>query len=355
MKIGDKVRFLNEPGGGRVSGFKDKNIVLVEDEDGFEVPMLLNEVVVIGEEYYDTLHVVEMKQKSKTAEKQVETEPAERPITFKPMPEQRKGGELLSAYLAFVPIDPKELSQTRFESYFINDSNYYLRFTYLTAEGNSWQLRTTAEVEPNMKLFLDEFGRDQLNELEHVCIQVLAYKREKPFMLKPAIDVQFRVDTVKFYKLHAFQQNDFFEQPALIYTIIEKDLVAKPLFVDPRQLKQQLFQKKGQEIPASRPLVRPSEKNSGTIVVDLHADEVLESTNGMEAVDILNYQLDVFRKKLQEYASKKGIRIVFIHGKGEGVLRQAIINDLRYRFKQYTYQDASFQEYGYGATQVTIK
>ena len=355
MRIGDKVRFLNEPGGGRVSGFKDKNIVLVEDEDGFEVPMLLNEVVVIGEENYDTLHVVEMKQKSKTAEKQVETEPAERPITFKPMPEQRKGGEQLSAYLAFVPIDPKELSQTRFESYFINDSNYYLRFTYLTAEGNSWQLRSTAEVEPNTKLFLDEFGRDQLNELEHVCIQVLAYKREKPFMLKPAIDVQFRVDTVKFYKLHAFQQNDFFEQPALIYTIVEKDQVAKPLFVDPRQLKQQLFQKKGEEIPASRPLVRPSAKNDGTIVVDLHADEILESTNGMEAVDILNYQLDVFRKKLQEYASKKGTRIVFIHGKGEGVLRQAIINDLRYRFKQYTYQDASFQEYGYGATQVTIK
>ena len=355
MRIGDKVRFLNEPGGGRVSGFKDKNIVLVEDEDGFEVPMLLNEVVVIGNENYDTQHVVEMKQKSKAVEILVDNEPAERPVTFKPMPEQRKGGELLSAYLAFVPIDPKELSQTRFESYFINDSNYYLRFTYLTAEGNSWQLRSTAEVEPNTKLFLDEFGRDQLNELEHVCMQVMAYKREKPFMLKPAIDVQFRVDTVKFYKLHAFQQNDFFEQPALIYTIIEKDQVAKPLFVDPRQLKQQLFQKKGQEISASRPLVRPSEKNNGTIVVDLHADEILETTKGMEAVDILNYQLDVFRKKLQEYASKKGTRIVFIHGKGEGVLRQAIIHDLRYRFKQYTYQDASFQEYGYGATQVTIK
>ena len=34
MKIGDKVKFLNEIGGGRVSGFQGKNIVLVEDEDG---------------------------------------------------------------------------------------------------------------------------------------------------------------------------------------------------------------------------------------------------------------------------------------------------------------------------------
>ena len=41
--------------------------------------------------------------------------------------------------------------------------------------------------------------------------------------------------------------------------------------------------------------------------------------------------------------------------KGEGVLRHAIINDLNYRYKRYQYQDASFQEYGYGATQVTIR
>ena len=34
--------------------------------------------------------------------------------------------------------------------------------------------------------------------------------------------------------------------------------------------------------------------------------------------------------------------------------RRALINDLTYRYKKCTYQDASFQEYGYGATMVTI-
>ena len=62
MKIGDKVRFLSEIGGGRIAGFQNKDIVLVEDEDGFQVPMRANEVVVIGEENYDTQHVVEVKQ-----------------------------------------------------------------------------------------------------------------------------------------------------------------------------------------------------------------------------------------------------------------------------------------------------
>ena len=49
MKIGDKVRFLSEVGGGKVAGFQGKNIVLVEDEDGFQMPMLINEVVVVGD------------------------------------------------------------------------------------------------------------------------------------------------------------------------------------------------------------------------------------------------------------------------------------------------------------------
>ena len=75
----------------------------------------------------------------------------------------------------------------------------------------------------------------------------------------------------------------------------------------------------------------------------------------MSATDILNHQLDVFRKTIDEYKNKIGTKLIFIHGKGEGVLRHAIIHELNYRYKKYPYQDASFQEYGYGATQITIK
>ena len=46
MKIGDKVRFLSSTGGGVIAGFKGK-IVLVEDEDGFQIPTPANEVVVV--------------------------------------------------------------------------------------------------------------------------------------------------------------------------------------------------------------------------------------------------------------------------------------------------------------------
>ena len=382
MKIGDKVRFLSETGGGRVSGFKGKNIVLVEDEDGFEIPTLITDVVVVETDDYNISKVhtsavpgykggKPVATYAPASNDDVDLEPADRPITFRPPVEERKGGDALAAYLAFVPIDIKAVTTTNFETYFVNDSNYYMRFTYLWAEGNSWRLRYTAEVEPNTKLFIEEFGKADLNDMERVAVQVVAYKRDKGFILKPTIDVQLRIDTVKFYKLHTFRENDFFETPAMLVTIVENDTVAKPLVVDAKTLKQQMY---GGQTPARKEsaakdnntYVRrydnqqskgkaPQRHHGDELVVDLHASELLETTAGMSASDILNHQLEVFHRTLEEHKKEKGCKIVFIHGKGEGVLRQAIIKELKYKYKSYTYQDASFQEYGYGATMVTIR
>lgn len=387
MKKGDKVRFLSEIGGGTVTGFKGSNIVLVEDEDGFEIPMAITDVVVIGAEDYSTTHVVSSKgttqqkpdgrsikammkegQDQPIANDDADDEVDFSKVTFKKPAEERKGGNQLSAYLAFVPIDIKEITHTRFESYFVNDSNYYIQYTYLAAEGASWTLRAQGEVEPNTKVFIEEFGRDELGQLGHVAIQMIAYKREKAFVLKPTIDVQFRIDAVKFYKLHTFQENDFFEQPALLYTIVENDKVTRPLVIDAKRLKEEMYHvEQPDKTRVSKPIANATQtkaaprtitKRKGdedVIVVDLHIDALLDTTAGMSAGDILNYQVSFFRRILAENASKKGQRIIFIHGKGEGILRRALVNDLCYRYKSYTYQDASFQEYGYGATQVTIK
>ncbi|MDD6437545.1 MAG: DUF2027 domain-containing protein [Prevotella sp.] len=395
MKIGDKVRFLSETGGGVIAGFKGNKIVLVEDADGFQIPTAINEVVVVDSDDYSIAKVADAAMKSRQTttdgrsirqmmkdgmDEPVDAtpddyDPSEREITFEKQPEERKGGNQLSAYLAFVPMDAKSLTSTRFETYFVNDSNYTLFFTYLKAEGASWTLAASAEVEPNTKQFVEEFGHEDLPSFDRVALQIVAYKKQKPFAIKPPVDVQFRIDTVKFYKFHAFQENEFFEQPALLYTLVEKDKPARPLVIDARQLKEELYgrtgstasDKKGDEKASSyvrryenghhkgNPFIIKHRGDEDVVVVDLHADALLDNTDGMGPADILNYQLKKFHEALDQYAGKKGQRIVFIHGKGAGVLRRALINELTYRYKKYTYQDASFQEYGYGATQVTIK
>lgn len=380
MKIGDKVRFLSEVGGGRVSGFQGKDIVLVEDEDGFEIPTSVHDVVVVEQDDYAMGKMISAKMEAQQkAEEHAATElhqdsrsiksilndhdeqtdmhvdeydAADREITFRAPVQEREGGNKLSAYLAFVPVDIKEITHTRFETYIVNDSNYYIHYSYLVAEGNAWTLKSVGEVEPNTKLFIEEFGREVLNDMGRIGVQLTAYKKDKPFLLKPAIDVQFRIDPVKFYKLHVFEENEFFEQPSLLFTIVDNDEVARPLVVDSKRLKEQMY--KDEKIIAHEGKKKRL-KDDGTLVIDLHADELLETTAGMNAADILHYQLDVFKKTMDENKKKKGQKIVFIHGKGEGVLRLALVHELNYRYKSCTYQDASFQEYGYGATQVTIK
>ena len=207
-------------------------------------------------------------------------------------------------------------------------------------------------------------------------------------MLKQGGYVQVRTDAVRFSKLPASKDKYIFDIPALLYTVIENDRPVRPLVVDADTLKQEMFtpdnkdtdEEKSGKSPARvrpvkvqtekehhQPLVRRYESNQSKsrnvkqvlngdkIVVDLHADELLDTTAGMSSGDILEYQLDVFRRTLEQYKDKKGQKLIFIHGKGEGVLRHAIIHELNYKYKKYQYQDASFQEYGYGATQVTIR
>ena len=102
--------------------------------------------------------------------------------------------------------------------------------------------------------------------------------------------------------------------------------------------------------------VQPPHQATKTIVeVDLHIHQLLDSLTGLTNADMLKAQLDEFNRVMKHYSKAKGQKIVFIHGKGEGVLRQALLKELKLKYKQCDVQDASFREYGFGATQVTIR
>lgn len=352
MKIGDKVRFLNSIGGGVVKGFQGKEIVLVEDEDGFEIPALIRECVII-----EPAKDVQVRQQNlpqqvvQTAVKPTaHTQPAEEEY----IPHETKEGELLTVCLAYLPIDRKNLSNTGHECYLINDSNYFLSFSYMSRAENGWLGRSIGTIEPNTKLFLEEFEKADLNDMERVCLQFFAYKKGKPFDIKNTFSVDLRIDTVKFYKLHSFRDNDYFDEDALIYYLVRKDLPEKELKISAEEIELAMKEKE----PARRPRIEPirkREQDNHILEVDLHAVKLLDNTTGLSPGDILEYQLSKFREAMDQNQKKKGKKIVFIHGKGDGVLKNAILKELQTKYKSVYYQDASFREYGYGATMVTIK
>ncbi len=350
MKIGDKVRFLNAVGGGVVVGFQSKEIAIIRDEDGFDVPTLAREVVVIETDNYNIARPA-----AKPAEPKPEPEPADLPVTFRAKPVERRGADVLNLFLGFAPVNPKELSDTLFEAYLVNDSNYYVRFTLLTQEGAACTVRHEGLAEPNTKLFLEEFRRDVLGELERLTLQAVVYKLDKPFQPKPALNVSLRIDGPRFYKLHTFHPNDFFEEPAFMVDVVRNDRPARTLFADAADLREALGAVP--ERPKAQPArTQPAQKDrNAPVEVDLHASQLLETTAGMQPKDILDYQLKVFHDTMKAHRNDKGRRIVFIHGKGDGVLRAAILKELRAHYKQCPAQDASFREYGFGATMVTIR
>jgi hypothetical protein len=269
--------------------------------------------------------------------------------------EETPEGEQLSVYLGYLPTDPKSPTHSNYEAYFINASNYYLHFSYLNRINSSWELRYVGLIEPNTRIFMEEFDREVIPKLEYLCIQLTAFKRDKPFFLKPAHSIELRLDVVKFYKPHCFLSSDYFEEPALIIPVIESDTPERSLSESVAELQSLWTPPPVKDRPAPPKLSKPKAAPPPVIEIDLHITQLMDTTAGMNASDILNYQLDVFHKTMREHANKKGQKIVFIHGKGEGVLRKAIEKELKTRYRRCEFQDASFLEYGLGATLVKIR
>lgn len=372
IKVGDKVRFLNSEGGGVVSKVLSKDMVEVTDADGFDFPTPIRECVVIGEnadnDVFNRLKKQDEEKKSAKGQSAPAYQAADNNKAEVKKPQKERfdetdlvapdlvqpetaEGNVLNVYMAFVPVDSRMLGSTSFDWYFINDSNYELAYTISTGQVKV-ERQASGFISPNTKEFIDSFTAEELNGFEHLNVQFIAFKKNKAYVQKPAADVHLRLNPVRFYKLHSFVPNDYFDEDALMVPVVIDDASVEPLEIDPKQLMEASRQK---EKPAEVKVSKSSKPSSDVVEVDLHIASLIDNINGLSSHDMLQYQLGKFRETMNAYIRFKGQKIVFIHGKGDGVLRSAILKELKHSYKQCTFQDASFQEYGFGATQVTIK
>ncbi|MBO3116351.1 Smr/MutS family protein [Winogradskyella sp. DF17] len=112
-------------------------------------------------------------------------------------------------------------------------------------------------------------------------------------------------------------------------------------------------QQKQERKPKPSTKAKPKDRQKAHFVIDLHIHQLRESTKGMTNFDMLNLQLDTARQQL-EFAIRKRIpKMVFVHGVGEGVLRQELYTLLR-RYNNVEFYDADYKTYGLGATEVKI-
>ncbi len=357
VKPGDIVRFLNSTGGGKVIRVTDK-LAYVEDSDGFEVPVQLRECVVV-----DPAKSLGFTERPEILSKEKKTTDASSPKTVKTeeilSSIETEDGDVMNIVLGFEATNIKALSKSDFEGYLVNDSNYNIFVTIMTRgrDARMWQNRFSGMIEANMEEHVLTLGIEDLAHADRLAVQILAYKAGKPFELKKPIGVEQKLDTTKFAKLHCFRSHRYFESPVIALEIVRDDRAVG----------------ESPELSAERiadamqsPHVKPADKTTNRpdkprltgdepIVVDLHASELFDDMRGLSNADILNRQIDRFSEVMDAHMKHAGRKLIFIHGKGEGVLRQALMKELTHRYKGHDVQDASFREYGYGATQVTIR
>jgi len=329
IRIGDKVRFLNDVGGGVVSGFKNKEVVLVEDEDGFEIPVLITECVII-----------ESKESSTTSPV---NEPIAQQAPSVAITEFRDKKDF-QAYLAITPEFEDAPLQGSLEMYLVNDSNY---FFYYLCEENKTNGKAIADglLHPNTHQPLGSFSAQELGEISKMKVRLLPFMRGKEYKQLHAIEKVLAFNAVKLSKSRSYEQTSYLSVKAHLMPL-HKDMVEESI--------KELGEKEETKHQSPKSQLKSPKKSNEIVEVDLHIEALLDTISGLSNGEMLEIQIKKFEDTLKEYKGHKGQRIVFIHGVGNGRLKTDIRNSLQRKFK-LDYQDASFREYGYGATMVILR
>ena len=407
IKVGDTIRYLNASGGGVVKRI-ERGVAWVEGPDGFELPTPIHECVVVDsrDTFVPAYKPPVVKRQEPVAQQTKSNAPAAAPATPEVVEDaeqdlsfvaplskgpwfDRSGGEQLQVHIAYLPVSYEHFGQSPYETYLINESNYHLLFTYsTTTPAGGYKLRSAGVLEPDMRVLVEEFDASEINDHAVSHFQFIAYKPERTYRSMPPVERQVRMDVVKLAKRHAFRENPFFDEDALVIPILEaydgtqqapaeepqpapsrsgalpqRAIEQKKATTPPQKGPQKGAQKSSQKQPKqSAPQPQPERQQpeppaapEQTIEkVGLEAERILPNATGMTPHEVLLYQLKNFRRELDKRLERRGSKVIFIHGAGQGVLHQLIINRIEQDYPMVQYRDVTFDGFPMGAIEVTI-
>lgn len=378
FKVGDKVKFLNQVGGGVITKIVSPSLVNVE-VDGFEIPTLTKEIVLD--------HVDDKAGKMFTSEGNINNDESKQAVYDEDNIEvaqeedsyrehlylSRKGQEKdKGVYLAFIPCDQQLMLSGEYYIYLVNNSDWTLLYSLFLEdkENNHFVGQDFGQVEAKERLLLATIDDKDLEKWTNGVIQILFHKDNTSKVLTPA-SYKIKIRTAKFFKEGCFEDTGLFTEKALLVPIALTDNVQPFADAEDMNLNSKKNQEKLKELQdkitgdevSSKPIEVKSTQpvsffdkhliNKKEAEVDLHIEELTDSVKNLSSSDMLNIQMEYFQKCLAKAIEMNLDKIVFIHGVGQGVLKHNIEEELdKYKFIHYF--PSSMRKYGVGATEVVI-
>ncbi len=351
FKIGEKVNFLNESGGGKVVKIIDNRLILIETDEGFEMPVLATELI----RDFRAEPLEEPVLVSRELPRQVQevvTEEAE-PDNVSEINPWGTIREAKGVYLAFEPHEQQWVLTGDIDVVLLNHtSNDILYSLFMEVDG---QLEGVdfSSVPADSKIIIATVGRDELDNWVKGFIQILFHSDLPDKLYYPLhSDIDLKIN--RFFKEGSYRSNTLLNHKAVIVDIAPES----SLELVSNNLTKKKFGSKT-SATTSKPLkevqlIDKFKRGMGEAVVDLHIAEVVDNIAGLTSHDMLNLQIGQFKKTLESAMANDYTKVTFIHGVGNGVLKNSIINELE-NYSNTKNQMASISKFGVGAIDILIE
>jgi len=341
LKIGDKVRYLNEVGGGVIVKIIDKKTVEISDDSGFDIPVLISDLVSVDSSE-DVLVEVEEESLNEVDENEIVLD--DDLVSFD---SNEDTGEI-KIFIAVVKND------ANFDMFLINDSSFNLFCNIITPLSEKYKSIYSNSIEPNTKIKIKTYSESDVQDGISVINQIIFYKQIYKELQSP-IETSVDIKAIKFAKTSSFKENDYFHKDALLFDVFEFSLNSELNKLSKDDMYKIVKQKQESEDYVKQLSTKYKTKRTVEIVeVDLHIQQLIDNYKHLPNGEIVEIQLERFHSELNDAIKNKVKKIVFIHGVGKGTLKNELRRSLEREYSKFKFQDASFKEYGYGATMVYL-
>ncbi|MBR4156251.1 MAG: DUF2027 domain-containing protein [Bacteroidales bacterium] len=355
FQIGDKVNFLNATGGGTVKKIIDTRMVEVTIEDGFDIPVLMSDLVLDYRSQPDRRQQVvdnvqkEIQQKQIIEEKEMETARKSALRRF------GRNAEEEGLYLAFVPQDQQWLLTGLLDVVLVNNTPADALYSFNIKEEEKYISVDYGSIAPHSKVVIESISRE---DIEYWCegyIQVILSQEEADFVYHP-LHAPFSFRSSRFFKDGSYVESGVLGEKAVMISL--SSLIAlKGTETDFTKMMKEGGPKSvssNQKLVKEKAAIDKHQTAPGEAIVDLHIGELVDNILGMSSNDIFRIQINYFKKMLESAITNEYDKVTFIHGVGNGVLKNAIIDELK-NYENTSNRMASIMKFGVGAIDVMIK